>query len=209
MWDELGKTSVARFFGIDEKKFPTPRPRGEAFIACSHLPSIDESYEATRKLAVQTATALDIPGYVLLLSAYGPVVSQGLPDILAVWFALRSRNHRWRYYYPASEYTHCDEGFVESWFTFEGSAETLDAILEEKRRIGWGSGIVLGGVQVPEDKVEEAIKASPFKASTIRSLAPSVRVAFRLNNDMNELAVFLSGNPPGDVAGRLGINARS
>ena len=205
MWTELEATSLKGFFGFREEEVARPGTRGRVFLSCSHLSSIEKSFEATRKLAASVASVMTIPKHSLVLSVYGPVVYQGLPDVMATLFSMNGGARRRRYYYPASAYAYREDGYVESWFNFEGDGPTLEFLLGEKSRIAWGSGIALAGLQTLETRTRKVLKACPFEQKTISRLEGLVQSAFLLNNDVNEVSVFLTDGPHHGFAERLGI----
>jgi len=205
MWTELGRTSARNFFTLRPPFHPELPGAGTALVACVHLNDPKESTASIRQLLVKCLNAIQAPDMSTVISVQGPVLHGGLPDVVAAWFAITQDEYRKRFHWPGSERVGDGEGFVESWFSFEGDGIAVERILEPGADLLWGSGMYLGGIQVQKRFVGSALKLDIFDPMAWDTANLAVDIGFYLNNDMNELSVFL-GDSCKSIRDNIGDN---
>jgi hypothetical protein len=80
--------------------------------------------------------------------------------------------------------------------TFEATTVSVRDVLAFNDGFRWGAYLLVGGIQIEEDRVAEALRRSPFEPSESEWFAAHSRCAWAAGRDLDVLAVWADPAEP-------------
>lgn len=114
------------------------------------------------------------------------------PEVAANFFASESWSISARYFVAAMGQLHPEPKSVVGRVSFECSPNQLGQVLAQQNGFRWGSNLSVGGIQVRETDVPEALQLNPFVSLDGKRLEALVRFAWAASRDLDELGLFVS-----------------
>ena|SRR5690349_10676675 len=131
------------------------------------------------------------PGWAFLTTIENDAEAGRLPEVLQNFFAWEFSPDSTRYFVtPMAERTVETEAVVGR-ITFESRPGHIH-ILACDDGFCWGSNLSVGGVQVRESDVMEAVALNPFTVSDARQLESLARLAWAASRDLDEFGLNIS-----------------
>ena len=130
------------------------------------------------------------PGSVFLDTVELDADAGRFPDVVSGFFAHPEWSSGTRFFIQPMEHIGPGDLGVVGRLTFEAGAIPLPALLAVKDGFRWGPNLLVGGVQVEEGKVAEALRRNPFHPADWEWFAASAQLAWSAARDLDVLAVW-------------------
>ena len=132
------------------------------------------------------------PGWVFLTTIENDAVAGRFPEVLRNFFDWEPWSDSTRYFVaPMGQLTVEPEAVVGR-ITFESPPGHLIQVLAYNDGFCWGANLSVGGVQVREGDVTQAVALNPFSVDDARQLESLARLAWAASRDLDEFGLNAS-----------------
>ena len=152
-----------------------------------------DSNESARRMFAQTdrlMRELNIPDHVFLSTIELDVDPGRFPEVLAAYFQHATWGYDKRFFIGQIEKVNPGDSYAVGRLTFEAEVGQLVEVLGFR----WGANLRVGGVQVPNSAVPQALRSNLFEAQVWSELEGIVRLAWVASKDLDKLAVWASAD---------------
>ena len=118
------------------------------------------------------------------------------PDVVSAFFAHPNWSYRTRFFMESMENAGPGEVGVVGRITFEATDIPLGALLAHNEGFRWGANLLVGGIQIDEGKVAQALSRNPFHPADWEWFAASARLAWSAGRDLDVLALWSDSADP-------------
>jgi hypothetical protein len=132
------------------------------------------------------------PGWAFLTTIENDAEAGRFPEVLRNFFAWEFSSDSTRYFVAPMAQRTVESEAVVGRITFESRPGHLIHILACDDGFCWGSNLSVGGVQVRESDVAEALALNPFTVSDARQLESLARLAWAASRDLDEFGLNTS-----------------
>jgi hypothetical protein len=150
--------------------------------------------ESARRMFVKTdqlMRELDVPDHVFLSTIELDVDAGRFPEVLVAYFGHASWDWNKRFFIaPIEKLTR--DGYAVGRLTFEAEVGQLADVLALNSGFRWD--LRVGGVQVADSAVSQALRSNLFEAGVWSELGAMVRLGWAAGNDLDKLAVWASAD---------------
>jgi hypothetical protein len=130
------------------------------------------------------------PGSVFLDTVELDANAGRFPDVVSALFAHPDWSHGTRFFIEPMEKAGPGDVGVVGRITFEASGIPLAAVLALGDGFLWGANLLVGGIQVEQGKVAEALRRNPFHPADWEWFAASAQLAWSAGRDLDVLAIW-------------------
>lgn len=130
------------------------------------------------------------PGSVFLDTVELDANAGRFSDVVSAFFAHPEWSYQTRFFIEPMENVGPGDVGVVGRITFEIGGVPLPAVLALNDGFRWGPNLLVGGIQVEESKVAEALRRNPFRSADWEWLAASAQLAWAAARDLDVLAVW-------------------
>ena len=132
------------------------------------------------------------PGWVFLTTIENDSVAGRFPEVLRNFFSWEFWSDSTRYFVaPMGQLTVEPEAVVGR-ITFESRPGHLMHNLSYEKGFCWGTNLSVGGIQVRESDVMEAVGLNPFTVADARRLESLTRLAWAASRDLDQFGLNIS-----------------
>jgi hypothetical protein len=132
------------------------------------------------------------PGWVFLTTVENDAQAGRFPEVLRNFFAGEFWSTHARYFVGSMGHTTTGPARVVGRLTFETRPGQLAALVGYNEGFSWGVDLSVGGVQVRERDVEEALSLNSFAATEAPRHDPLTRLAWATSKDLDRLGLTVS-----------------
>jgi hypothetical protein len=132
------------------------------------------------------------PGWVFLTTIENDAIAGRFPEVLRNFFSWGLWSDSTRYFVAPMGQLTAEPGAVVGRITLESRPGHLIHILAYDDGFCWGTNLSLGGVQVRESAVMQAVALNPFSVADARQLESLARLAWAASRDLDEFGLNIS-----------------
>jgi hypothetical protein len=132
------------------------------------------------------------PGWIFLTTIENDAEAGRFPEVLRNFFAGEFWSTRVRYFVAPMAHSLAEPEHVVGRLTFETRPGQIVQLLSYLRGFAWGTDLSVGGIQVQERDVAEALVLNPFRAADAGRLNSISRLAWAASRDLDRLGLNLS-----------------
>ena len=130
------------------------------------------------------------PGCVFLDTVELDACAGRFPDVVSAFFAHPDWSYETRFFIEQMENAGPGDKNVVGRLTFEAAGIGLADVLALNDGFRWGADLLVGGVQVEETRVAEALRRNPFHPDDWEWFAASAALAWSTDRDLDVLAIW-------------------
>jgi hypothetical protein len=129
------------------------------------------------------------PGYVFLTTIENDAEAGRFPQVVLNFFAGEFWSTSARFFVAQMAHVSSTPAAVVGRLTFETRPQQLARVLALNDGFAWGSDLSVGGVQVRDRDVPEALTLNPFAPSDARRLETLAQLAWAASRDLDKLGL--------------------